>query len=485
MTDIQPQAKLTELLALPNEAEWVEFKKDNTNPQEIGEYLSALSNAAALHRQPFGYIAWGIEDDTHAVIGTTFKPHKTKGKGNEDLEPWLARSLSPRVDFSIHEFELDGKPVVLFRVQAANTAPVAFSGIEYIRVGSHKKPLRDYSEKERSLWAGFASTAFESGVASSGVSAADVVARLDYEAYFRLMQVRLPDTQAKIIDRLADDGIVRKQGDVFDITNLGAILFARDLTQFGRLGRKSLRVIKYKGTGRTQTEREWKDPPAVAGYAAGFEAAVAFINSQLPENEHITEALRKQGRAYPDIAIRELVANTLIHQDLTVTGSGPMVEIFDDRIEFTNPGEPLVDPQRFIDMPPRSRNEALAGMMRRLNICEERGSGIDKVILAIEMFQLPPPDFRVPQGSTRVLLLAPQTFAAMDRAERVRACYQHCVLCWVENKVMTNASLRQRFGIADENYSMASRVIRDTLDEGLIKKENADDSAKKYVPFWA
>jgi ATP-dependent DNA helicase RecG len=171
-----------------------------------------------------------------------------------------------------------------------------------------------------------------------------------------------------------------------------------------------------------------------------------------------------------------------------VTGTGPMVEIFDDRMEMTNPGEPLVDTQRFIDTPPRSRNEALASFMRRLNICEERGSGIDKVIFHIEMFQLPPPDFRVPPGSTRVLLLAPQTFAEMDRAERVRACYQHCVLCWVSNKIMTNTTLRQRFGIAEGNYSMVSRVIRDAIAEGLLKKANPDSTSKrdaKYVPFWA
>jgi predicted HTH transcriptional regulator len=483
MNPVQLQAKLDELRALPGETEWFEFKHNNDNPEEIGEYLSALSNSAALHRQPFGYIVWGVENVTHNILGTTFKPRTKKGKGNEDLEPWLARLLSPRIDFTIFEFTAGTAPIVMFQVQAANHKPVAFQNVEYIRVGSHKKPLREFTEKERALWALFASTAFEGGIARSGVAAEDVVALLDYEAYFRLMKTRLPDTREKILARLAEDSLVVPQGGVFDITNLCAVLFARDLNQFGRLGRKALRVIKYKGTGRVQTEREWNDPPSRMGYAAGFEAAISYINSLLPQNEHIEEALRREERVYPQIAIRELVANTLIHQDFSVTGAGPMVEIFDDRMEMTNPGEPLVDTQRFIDTPPRSRNEALAGFMRRLNICEERGSGIDKVIFYIEMFQLPPPDFRVPQGSTQVLLLAPQTFGEMDRSERVRACYQHCVLCWVSNKVMTNATLRQRFGIADENYSMASRIIRDTLDEKLIK--TADDAAKKYVPFWA
>jgi predicted HTH transcriptional regulator len=141
MNPTQLQAELDELRALPGETEWFEFKHNNDNPEEIGEYLSALSNSAALHRQPFGYIAWGVENVTHNILGTTFKPRTKKGKGNEDLEPWLARLLSPRIDFTIFEFAAGTAPIVMFQVQAANHKPVAFQNVEYIRVGSHKKPL--------------------------------------------------------------------------------------------------------------------------------------------------------------------------------------------------------------------------------------------------------------------------------------------------------------------------------------------------------
>src|SRR5260370_35045182 len=109
---------------------------------------------------------------------------------------------------------------------------------------------------------------------------------------------------------------------------------------------------------------------------------------------------------YPEKAIRELVANALIHQAFAVTGAGPMVEIFADRLEITNPGEPLVDTLRFIDTPPRSRNEVLAALMRRMKICEEGGTGIDKVIEAVEMYQLPAPDFQATLGSTKAMLFA-------------------------------------------------------------------------------
>ena len=164
-----------------------------------------------------------------------------------------------------------------------------------------------------------------------------------------------------------------------------------------------------------------------------------------------------------------------------------MVEIFDDRIEITNPGEPLVDTQRFIDTPPKSRNETLASMMRRFRICEERGSGIDKVIAQVEMFQLPAPIFEVPEGFTRVILFAHRPLNEMDKTDRVRACYLHACLRYVQRDFMTNTTLRKRFGIEPKNSAMASRIIRDTLQSGLIRchDESVGAKARKYLPWWA
>lgn len=486
MSPAELQAMLSELRGLPSETEWVEFKRAERDFHfdRLGEYFSALSNEANLKGQPFGWLVLGVQDKTHAVVGTRYRPSRPD---LDHLKQEIAAHTTNGLTFEeVHELTTQQGRVILFQIPAAlRGVPTAWKGHFYGRNGESLGALNLHEiEQIRGQ-----SRAFELGIARAGVSGEDLVELLHYGVYFRLSKQRLPTTRDGILARFAEDRLINVRGTSgFDVTNLGAILFARDLSQFGCLGRKAFRVIKYQGSGRTQTEREWNDAPARMGYAAGFEATIAFINSQLPQNEHIDEALRHEVRVYPEIAIREMVANALIHQDFAVTGAGPMVEIFDDRMEITNPGEPLVDPQRFIDAPPRSRNEDLAGFMRRLNICEERGSGIDKVISSIEMFQLPPPDFRTPPGSTRVFLFAPRTFARMDRRERVRACYQHCVLCFVTDKMMTNATLRQRFGISDENYSMASRVIRDTMNEELIKKANPDDTSKKhakYVPFWA
>lgn len=209
---------------------------------------------------------------------------------------------------------------------------------------------------------------------------------------------------------------------------------------------------------------------------------------QLPSNEVIENALRKKVKVYPEKAIREFVANALIHQDFSVTGSGVMIEIFTDRIEITNPGVPLVDTNRFIDTAPKSRNESLASLMRRLNICEERGSGIDRAIEAIEAFQLPAPKFIRGDDYTRVILYAPTQLTRMNNDDRIRACYQHTCLHYVNNQPVNNQSVRKRFNIAKNNVSFASKIISDTLEGGLIKASDPDNASKKfasYVPFWA
>lgn len=435
MTSGELSALLIELLSLPHETEWVEWKHNNADPEMIGECLSALANSAALHRREMAYMIWGIEDGTKHIRGTAFKPGETK-KGAEELENWLMRLLRPQIHFRMHQWTHQGKPLVLFEVPRATHVPIQFGSERFIRVGSYTKKLKDYPAKESELWASFSKNPFERSIAKADLPGNVVLALLDFAACFDLLEIPLPTDQNGILNRLAEERlIVTKPGRRFDITNLGAILLAKSLASFDRLSRKALRIIKYKGNGRTEMEREWRDAPSQKGYAVAFEAAVAFINSQLPQNESVGQAFRAEVRMYPEKAIRELVANALIHQDFTVIGAGPMIEIFTDRMEIANPGEPLVDTLRFIDTPPRSRNEELAAMMRRMKICEEGGSGIDKVIEEVEAFQLPAPDFAaitiIQPGSTKATLFAHRKLADMDSHDRIRACYQHSCLCFV------------------------------------------------------
>jgi predicted HTH transcriptional regulator len=214
---------------------------------------------------------------------------------------------------------------------------------------------------------------------------------------------------------------------------------------------------------------------------------IGFVNGLLPSSEVIGQALRQTVTMFPESAVRELVANALIHQDFFVTGAGPMMELFEDRIEITNPGVPLVDADRFVDTPPKSRNEALASLMRRMGICEERGSGWDKVAAAAEVFQLPAPLIEVPGDSTRVVLFAPRPLSKMDKADRVRAIYLHACLRYVSHEHLTNASVRQRFGIEPNNKATASRLIREAVEARVIVPYDPEAAPKlmRYVPVWA
>lgn len=475
---------VAELRKQPTETGWVEFKENNSNPEEIGEYLSALSNTAALRGKANAYLVWGVKDATHEVVGTTFKPAQTK-KGNENLENWLVRLLSPRLHFRFYEVTHEGKPAVVLEIPRASGRPVQFQGIEFIRVGSYCQKLKDHPQIEKELWRVFDTTPFEELLALEHVDADAVFALLDYPRYFELLDQPLPTDQPKILARLRDDRlIVPHQAGGWDITNLGAILFAKNLDAFKGLSRKAVRVIVYEGKGRLKTVRE---QVGRKGYASGFEGLIEFVNALLPRNEVIGQALRKEVPMYPEPAIRELIPNALIHQDFSVTGSGPMVEIFSDRMEITNPGLPLVKTERFLDTPPRSRNEALASFMRRVGICEERGSGVDKVVFQTEFYQLPAPIFETAEGSTRAVLFAHKALKNMDRADRSRACYLHACLRYVERDPMTNSTLRKRFGIAEKNSAMASRIIREAMEDNLVRPYDPEQGKKyaKYLPFWA
>ena len=473
-----------ELCALPKETEWVEFKVDDAEPRGIGEYISALANAAALVGKAFAYLVWGVRDEGHAVVETSFDPHAAR-VGNEELESWLLRLMEPKIDFRFFHAVVDGHAVVLLEIARAVRHPVRFEGQEYIRVGSYKKKLKDFPEKERALWRIFDQTPFEDGVAAERVDADEVLRLLDYPAYFDLLEQPLPSDRDGILAALADDRLIcRGEAGGWNITNLGAILFSKRLEAFHALRRKAVRVIQYRGVGRIET---LKEQVGSRGYACGFEGLIGHINALLPGNEVIGQALRRSVPMFPELAVRELVANALIHQDFFVTGAGPTVEIFDDRIEITNPGEPLVDTQRFVDTPPKSRNETLASLMRRFRICEERGSGIDKVVSEVELFQLPAPLFERPEGFTRTVLFAHKPLADMTRADRIRACYLHACLCYVMRQDMTNTTLRKRFGVDEHNRAAVSRIIREAIGAGALVPADADAAPKlmRYLPHWA
>ena len=467
------------------ELPWIEFKVNNYNPQEIGEYISALSNTAALYNQDHAFLIWGIDDITHKVIGTNFDPQKTK-QGNEGLDLWISTQLVPQVQFYFHKTLIDGKDIVLLEIGCAHSFPVKFKSIDYIRIDSCKKKLKDFPDTERELWSIFSKKPFEYMVALENVSEDLVLRLLDYSSYFEMLSIDLPSNKVGILSMLSAEGmIIKSETGNYNITNIGAILFAKRLSDFPSLSRKAIRVIKYNGNNRMSSAS--KEQIGGKGYANGFEGLIDYINSTLPYNEIMGVALRKDVPMYPELAVRELVANAIIHQNFFIQGTSPMIEIFEDRMEITNPGTPLIEKERFVDHPPVSRNEKLASFMRRVGVCEERGSGYDKVVFQTELYQLPAPEIEIYNNHTKIILYSHREYAKMRREDRQRACYLHACLKRVNREYMTNSSLRERFNIDIKNSSMISRLLNDTCKTGLIKvsDDSSSDKSRKYLPFWA
>jgi len=458
------------LIAAPREHERLEFKeaKQQFGTADLFRYCVALGNEGG------GLLLLGITNSPpRRVVGTSAFLNIDKIKSQ------IFSKLKFRVE--VEEIAHPDGRVLTFNIPP-RPAGTAFTceGAYLMRVSENLVPMSE--DMLRRIFAE-GSPDFLLRYAHSGASAEDVVMLLDTQSYFDFMQLPYPATRDAALARLAQEQLIVKFESFWHITNLGALLFAKDLRQFGTLSRKVPRVIVYKGTNKLETVRE---QIGIKGYAVGFEGLVAYINSQLPANEVIGQALRTETRMYPEIAIRELVANALVHQELGDSGSFVMIEIYSDRIEIANPGTPLIPTDRFIDEY-KSRNERLTDLMRRFRICEEKSSGIDKVVAFAEAWQLPAPDFRTGEQHTSVVLFAHKDFDDMDRKERVRACYQHACLLYVSNQKMTNQTLRERFKLPEQKAETISRIIADAVTDGKIKLDDPENRSRryaKYIPFW-
>lgn len=335
MATSDPTSLLRRLLLEKSEQEWLEFKHNNTNPEDIGKCVSACANAAMLGSHDRAFIVWGIENRTKRRLGTTIRLEAIR-KGNENLANWLGRIVEPRLVLEFLDFEDRGKLFSILSIDPAYDRPVRFAGTEYIRVGENIKQLRDFPEHERALWLATGRHKFESAVALPHQTENDVFDKLDVDAYYRLSKGARPQSPAEIIRRLCMLDFIKEDWEGgYDITNLGAILFARELGLFPSIATKSVRVIKYSARDKSQSEGETEGQK---GYAVGFQGLIRYILDNLPRHEDYRDAARTITSTYSAVSIREIVANALIHQDFTISGAGPVIEIYTDRVEVINPG---------------------------------------------------------------------------------------------------------------------------------------------------
>lgn len=471
------------LCDLSAETDWVEFKTNYAKLEGIGCYVSALANAAILNEKNDAYLVWGVEDGTHEIVGTSVDLSTLK-KGEIPLLLWLSRQIDPSPQFITGSTVIDGKRVEVLCIRPAFERPVRFNGQAYVRVGTAQQKLLDYPELERSIWQITSRFSFEGSIIEPNATLETVDEHYDYSKLLTLLNIRADSKEAKL-GKLEMEGLLKfNLQDRYDVKALLAISCATDLNIFPSLRLKGMRLTVYEGTDKDKAS---VDKEGRRGYAVVFETLLKNIMSAISLGESFEGGIRVVQYAIPEVAIREFVANALVHQDFTRQGERPTFEVFSDRIRITNPGVPLIDPDRFIDSPSRSRNAGFAQLMRKAGLCELRGSGVDRALRAIEQLALPPPLIQSVEGSTMVTLFREKPFAKLTPEERVRACYQHACVSYEAGEAMGNGSLRERFGLSRKQYPQISNVIRDAVAAGRIVPQSEDQGKRyaKYVPYWA
>ena len=454
-----------------SETQNLEFKeaKNQYDTTKLCRYCVAIANEGG------GHLVLGVADKFPRPVVCSGAFHDT-----QDIAEKLFQWLGFRVDVEA-VMHPDGRVVVFIIPGRPRGTAYHYDGAYLMRSGEELVPmsedqLRRIFTEGQPDWLEFS--------ALKDASGQDVVQLLDTQAFFDLLHLPYPTDQAGVLARLLDERMIERSVSGFHILNIGAILLAKSLRNFPGISRKAARVIVYAGESKMQT---LSDHTGEGGYAVGFASLVQYVMGKLPQNEVIEGAIRKEIKLVPEVVIRELLANALIHQDFEMGGASPTVEVFTNRVEISNPGEPIVPVERFIDGY-QSRNERLADLMRRFGICEEKSSGIDRVIEAAELMQLPAPEFLTSHKRTIVVIHGPRAFREMNGSDRVRACYQHCVLQYVLRKQMTNQSLRERFGLSEGSSNTVSQIITATIEQGLVKNDpNAPDSRRyaRYIPAWA
>ncbi len=392
MTAAELRSKLEELRRLPAETEWVEFKHNNSNPEEIGEYICAISNGAALHGKRIGYVVWGVEDGTRAVVGTSFQP-KTAKKGNEELENWLLRLLEPRIDFSIHEFDVDGKPIVLFAVQGANSRPVRFGGEEYIRVGSYKKKLKDYPEKERRLWQLLSNqnTDWSAQIVPSATIADLDRAALDFgRAQYRQKNLK----NAAEIDAWDDVTFLNKAKVLIGgkVTNTAIVLLGKPETA-AFIAPAQARITWVLRDERNE-EKDYAhfDPPFLLASDNVLNKIRNLTIRHLPSGTLFPHEVSQ----YDPWVLRETLHNCIAHQDYNLRARINVVEL-PTSLLFSNAGSFIpgtVEEMIRSDAPPEIyRNPFLAHAMVSLNMIDTIGSGMKRMFRRQRERSFPLPDY--------------------------------------------------------------------------------------------
>jgi ATP-dependent DNA helicase RecG len=389
MNQNELSALLRRLLAERIETEWLEFKSHACESQQLGEYISALANSACIHGKPRGYLLFGVDNNTHTVVGTTFNPQKEKGKGNQHLPIWLAQGLKPNPDFEYYEFYVEGNRIVLYEIFPAKDQPVKFFGTAYVRVGSAKTELVKHPEKERIIWQrhiDWSAQVCERASLSDLNKEAIIKARQEYKAKF--------SAKTQEIDSWNDITFLNKTGLAIQgaITQAAIILLGQP--ESGTLLSPAVARISWvlKDDHNQEKDYEHFDPPFILNVDHVL-ARIRNLNvRQLPRGTMFPIELKQ----YEPWVLREALHNCIAHQDYNIGGRINLTEM-PDQLILSNVGSFLPGSVETViqrDAPMEIyRNRTLAQAMVNLNMIDAQGGGIKRMYQTQRNRFFPLPDY--------------------------------------------------------------------------------------------
>ncbi len=394
---------LGRLLTTTTECEWVEYKH-NDDPHVIGEYISALANAAALDGQPYGYMVWGIEDGTRTVLGTRFRPKEAVHKA-QPLALWLSQYLRPKVDFRFEQFDYRGKPVALMCVPAATGSPVSFHEKEYIRLESSKVELAKHTDKERHLWARLNTRTDWSAELVPWAREAD----LDADA-LRIGRQQYAEKNPHLIAEIAQWDTATflsklKLSRGGHLTRAAVLLFGKDeAAQYLPLPPQVSWMLK-DADGTTRDYHHFGLPLLRVPDAVFARVRNLTVRYLRPETLIPTEVPQ-----YDAWVIREALHNAIAHQEYARSGRINVIEKPDELV-FSNTGAFLPGDVASLLATDRSpelyRNPCLAQAMVVLKMIDTVGSGIRRMYQEQRRRFFPMPDYLIDAAQQRVEVRIP------------------------------------------------------------------------------
>ena len=343
------------------EEEWFEFKENWFEPEHLGEYVSALSNAAAFHYKDYAFFVWGINDETHDIVGTNFNQYRNYK--SEPYQSFLARNLSPSINFSFEEELINGKRVVILVIPAAVEVPTSFKEKRFIRIGSSIANLKNYPQREKQLF-------------KILDGRADTIETLTAK-YQDL-------TFSKLFGYYGSRGIVLKE-DTF-IKNLGL----KNKDGYYNIMAQLLSDNSYMPLRVTIFDGETKASPLFSVREFGYNCLLYSLDEllrygdvlnliQADETARVVE--RKEVPLFDNNAFREAIINAVLHNKW-VEGNEPMISVFSDRIEILSRGSlpPAQTLEGFFLGESIPVNEKLSEIFLQLHISEKSGRGVPKII---------------------------------------------------------------------------------------------------------